>query len=544
MGLAIAVGLVLVLARISPWVTEWLGRGNASILEWGSELHNSAFISVAEKLDGGGSDWVLRVLRWALILGLLAYQRWRHLFASLGAILAVDWLAAQLSPELSRLASFSGGAPQIPAASPDGFMSFAGLSVTLVVMGYSLIPRGRWRTRWFSIAGAAFGLVAVASVYLRVAQPTDVIVGGLLGAASAIVIFQLLVPDAAFPVTYSRSLSAAHLDVRGARNSAIRSALQDQLLDMNSKRSAAVRTALMDQLGCGLVGCDIADLEPFGLAGSAGSTPLRMRIAGDPDVHVFGKLYATNHLRSDRWYKLGRAIVYGSLEDEAPFTSVRRLVEYEDYMLRVMRDAAIQTPQPHGFVEITPNREYLLVTEFIAGAHEIDQVRVDGPIIHEGLGLIRGLWDAGLAHRDIKPANLLIRDGKLILIDVAFATQGPSPWRQAVDLANMMLTLAMQSDAKTVYEYAQNHFAADDIAEAFAATHGVTIPRQLRTMLRARRSEGLDLIEEFRDLAPPAEPIKIQRWSVRRLLLVAGLIVVGLLLAPALGNFLSEIDLF
>ena len=65
---------------------------------------------------------------------------------------------------------------------------------------------------------------------------------------------------------------------------------------------------------------------------------------------------------------------------------------------------------------------------------------------------MRRLWDAGLAHRDIKPANLLVRDGHLVLIDVAFAQVRPSPWRQAVDLANMMLVLAVRTDAERVYQ--------------------------------------------------------------------------------------------
>ena len=68
-----------------------------------------------------------------------------------------------------------------------------------------------------------------------------------------------------------------------------------------------------------------------------------------------------NHVRADRWYKLGRQILYGRLEDEAPFSSVRRLVEYEDYALRLLRDAGIPTATPYGIVEITPEREYMLV---------------------------------------------------------------------------------------------------------------------------------------------------------------------------------------
>ena len=63
---------------------------------------------------------------------------------------------------------------------------------------------------------------------------------------------------------------------------------------------------------------------------------------------------------ADRWYKLGRTILYGRLEDETPFQSVRRLVQYEDYALRVMRDAGVPTAAPFGIVQLTPEREYLL----------------------------------------------------------------------------------------------------------------------------------------------------------------------------------------
>jgi hypothetical protein len=107
-------------------------------------------------------------------------------------------------------------------------------------------------------------------------------------------------PSQIFPVSYRRR-SAAHLDVGGARGQAVGRALHDQL---------------------GLV---VEKVEPFGLAGSAGSTPLRIKVKGDLDTWLFGKLYARNHLRADRWYKLGRELLYGRLEDEKPFnTSSRR----------------------------------------------------------------------------------------------------------------------------------------------------------------------------------------------------------------------------
>jgi hypothetical protein len=178
-----------------------------------------------------------------------------------------------------------------------------------------------------------------------------------------------------FPVTY-RPGRSAHLDVGGQRGEAIRRALEEQL---------------------GLV---VADVTPFGLAGSAGSTPLRLEVRGDPRSSLFGKLYAENHLRADRWYKIGRELLYGRLEDEKPFHSVRRLVQQEDYALRLFRDSGLATPRPYGVAELTPEREYLLVTEFCDGAVELGEVAVvEEELIDSGLRMFhrwmatgRGRW--------------------------------------------------------------------------------------------------------------------------------------------------------
>jgi len=316
-----------------------------------------------------------------------------------------------------------------------------------------------------------------------------VVVGVGIGVTIPLLLFRRFTPNEVYPVTYRRGRSA-HLDIGGARGQAIRRALADQL---------------------GLV---VTEVKPFGLSGSAGSTPLRITVEGDPPRVLFGKLYAQSHLRSDRWYKLGRELLYGRLEDEKPFNTVRRLVQQEDYALSLMQRAGLPSPAPFGFVELTPEREYLLVTEFFDGAVELGEAEVDQQVIDDGLGIIRKLWDAGLAHRDIKPANLLVRDGHLLLIDVAFVEARPSPWRQAVDLANMMLCLALRSDPERVYRRALQSFTVEEITEGFAAARGLALPSQLRHLLRA---QGRNLHAEFIRLLPtPPQPIRVQRWSARR----------------------------
>ena len=279
------------------------------------------------------------------------------------------------------------------------------------------------------------------------------------------------------------------------------------------------------------------DIKPVGLEGSGGSTPLKLTVTDEDgrERTIFAKLYAKSHVRADRWYKLGRTMLYGRLEDETPFTTVRRFVEYEDYTLRMLGEYGFPTPAPLGIVEITPEREYLIAMDFFDDAVEIGEAEIDAHVIDEGLAMIRRMWDVGLAHRDIKPANLMVQRGELKLIDVFFVQVRPSPWRQAVDLGNMMLVLALRSDARTVYDAALRYFTPDELAEAFAATRGVASPTQLRQQMK---QDGRDLLAEFRSMAPARRPIAVQRWSVRRVaLIVASLGVLLLVALTGVGLF-------
>ena len=119
---------------------------------------------------------------------------------------------------------------------------------------------------------------------------------------------------------------------------------------------------------------------------------------------------------------------------------------------------------------------------------------------------------------------------------MAFAEVRPTPWRQAVDLANMMLCLALRSSAERVYQRALQFFTVAEISEAFAAARGIALPSQLRHAIRA---SGRDLGEEFLQLLPhrPA-PIRVQRWSTRRVGSSAAVLAAVFLLAITLANVL------
>jgi tRNA A-37 threonylcarbamoyl transferase component Bud32 len=465
-------------------------------------------------------QWVIAALGWATILVLLAVRRFRHLLVFLGAALLIHVVTAPLAyGMLDKLSALR--PPGIAMLGPAGLsaypvLSLATLTGRLVSMLYCLVPQGRRRQQGKALVAGIIALVALARLYLAVDTLTSVVVAIVIGVMIPLVAFRLLCPGEVFPVTYRRGRTA-HLDVGGRRGEAIRRALHDQL------------------------GVVVDDVQPFALEGSAGSTPLRIKVKGEEDAWLFAKLYARSHLRADRWYKFGRALLYGRLEDEKPFNTVRRFVQQEDYALALMQRAGVPSPEPYGVVELTPEREYLVVTEFLDGATEISQAEVDDAVIDQGLVIVHKLWEAGLAHRDIKPANLLVRDGRLYLIDVFFTEVRPSPWRQGVDLANMLLVLALRSDPKRVYERALRQFGVEEVSEAFAATRGLTMPSQLRRMMRA---QGRDLHAEFLRLLPePPRPVAIQRFTPRRIGLTFVLVAAVILVALAVNLNLRPLGL-
>ncbi len=514
--LAVAVLAVwIVVTLFSDWARRVTDEVDAAILRLLAR-HRAEWLSgMFRGIDRLATGWTMFVVAGALLASMLVFRRWRHLFTFLATVVVMELFGVLLIGAYSRPRPYD-------VTTIGRWQGYSLPSATLAVVGftvvgiiYAVVVPGLPRTIAKAVGAVVIGLVAIGRLYLGVDHPFDALTGIALGVALPLVAFRFFTPNELFPVTYRRG-KTAHLDVRGRRAEAIRRAVQDQL------------------------GVTVVESTPVGLAGSGGSTPLQLRVAGEPDTYLFGKLYAMNHVRADRWYKLGRSLLYGRLEDERPYQSVRRLVQHEDYAMRLLCDVGIPTAQPMGIVELTPEREYMMVTEFFDGAVEIGDAEIDDQIIDEGLAMIRQLWDAGIAHRDIKPANLLVKDGHLHVIDVAFVQVRPSPWREAVDLANMMLVLAVRTDADRVHQRALAYFTPDEIAEAFAAARGIASPTQLRTVMKR---DGRDLVNEFRALAPARPKISLQRWSVRRVLMVLGLLVLTVLVGQNVYNLFTPAEL-
>ena len=224
-----------------------------AVVGWLAGLEAPGLVAAMRGLAALGSWTAMNVLLWGLLLALLVLRRLRQLLVVLLAwILQAAMIQFLLAPLVQRPRPFGVEFRTDWTAWALPSEQMGALVVVLVGILYGLVPEGRWRQIGKWVATGLVALVAVARMYLGVEAPTDILVGVAIGVAIALLAFRLLAPSQVFPISYRRG-RAAHLDVGGARGQAIRRALHDQL---------------------GLV---VEEVEPFGLAGSAGSTPCGSR---------------------------------------------------------------------------------------------------------------------------------------------------------------------------------------------------------------------------------------------------------------------------
>jgi membrane-associated phospholipid phosphatase len=229
-----------------------------AVVRWLADLDAPGVVGAFRALAAVCSGAVLSIVANTLIITLVVLRRFRHLIIWLGVITVLQVGAGILLAARAHRprpfgadirAGWSGWAmPSLPMT-----LFTAGLVAIL----YSLVPEGRWRSAGKWVATTVVVMVGLSRVALGVDAPSDVLVGAVLGVTVPLLAFRWFTPNEVFPVSYRRGRTA-HLDVEGARGQAIRRALHDQL------------------------GVTADEVTPFGLAGSAGSTPLRISVPEDP----------------------------------------------------------------------------------------------------------------------------------------------------------------------------------------------------------------------------------------------------------------------
>ena len=110
---------------------------------------NDVLTEISKVLHVLGSMWIIRPLRWATILILLGFKRFRALFGMLGSIILVGEIVDGLALAIGRVRPFVEMIGEWDGYSHPS-RPVAALAATLTIMGLALIPRGRWRRADFA----------------------------------------------------------------------------------------------------------------------------------------------------------------------------------------------------------------------------------------------------------------------------------------------------------------------------------------------------------------------------------------------------------
>ena len=177
---AVVVGTLVVAPATHPAVQAV----DDTVWRWAGDVRNGPTTAVAVALSWLGSAWVNWPVRVAAA-ALLAWRRhWLRLAAFALAVVSSELLIGTVKGAVDRPRPPGSLISTSAAAFPSGHAIAS--AVTAVGLVLVLAPPGPSRWRW-EVRAVAFAVVmALSRVYLRAHWLSDVVVGGLLGAALAL----------------------------------------------------------------------------------------------------------------------------------------------------------------------------------------------------------------------------------------------------------------------------------------------------------------------------------------------------------------------
>src|SRR5580693_5244984 len=269
---------------------------NSAVLRLFARARTPWLTDVANGITAAGSGWAAAVIGLSAVAATIVFRRWRHLLVFLCSLFLLEIAIQLIDTGLTRPRPYG-----VRVIAGWAAISVTVLTFLLMGIAYCLVVPGRPRAYAKAAIAVIVTVFCLACLYLAVDHVDDLLLGVAIGVAIPVSAFRFFTPNEVFPVAYRRG-NTAHVDVTGRRGGAIRQGVRDQL------------------------GLTVTGITPVGLASSAGSTPLRLQVEGSAargrrggpvrpgPEYLFGKLYTKGHVRADRWYKLWRTILYGSLE--------------------------------------------------------------------------------------------------------------------------------------------------------------------------------------------------------------------------------------
>jgi undecaprenyl-diphosphatase len=430
----------------------------------------------------------------AAVIVTLRYRRFR-LLASLaaGAILA--------SAVLIGIIYLAGGArPRALAAGGGPWSWLTGASLAgpavLAAAAAGTVAAAPWLGRpWRRAAWILLWLAAIARLVTGTASPVEVVVAfaaGVTVGAGVLVLFG--VPDRRIgPDAIAAALASAGLPV------------------------ARVEPAAVEAKGS----------RPF-IAASEDGEPLFIKVLG------------SDQRDADLLYRAYRFIRLRDIGDTRPAASLIQAVEHQALAAVMAERAGVAVPAVRQVIK-TADGSALLAMERVDG-RSLDRTpeqSVSDTMLRELWKQVDGLHRARIAHRSLRAANIVVdRAGRPWIVDFSFSELGATQRQMALDVAELLASLATVAGAERSVAGAAAVIGPDGVAVAVPLLQPLALSAGTRRAIA--RQDGL--LTKTRAAAAAAggredqELARIQRVRPRTLLAIAAAAGAFYYLLPQLAD--------
>ncbi|TKJ31389.1 hypothetical protein A6V29_18325 [Blastococcus sp. CCUG 61487] len=266
-----------------------------------------------------------------------------------------------------------------------------------------------------------------------------------------------------------------------------------------------------------------------------------------------GRRLYVKYLEPDRYerdwlYRLYRLLAVRDVKDADAVAPLGQQAEHEAVAAMTARERGVRTPRV--LLARGGNRDAVVVQEFVAG-RPLDRLP-PGALTRD---LLDATWEqvavlrrARVAHHDLVAANVLVDDaGRPWIVDFGNALTGADDDALALDVAELMASLALLTDAAQVVAAAVERLGRDAVAVALPALAPLGLSAATRAGLREHPDRLALLRAEVRlrlELPDPARPEFPPAGLPARLCVTAGslLALLGVPLLAGVGPLVESVE--
>jgi undecaprenyl-diphosphatase len=291
---------------------------------------------------------------------------------------------------------------------------------------------------------------------------------------------------------------------------------------------AAVAVALQSD------GVDVRDLSLERVEGGRSQLYVAHRTDGSP---IFVKVYAGDSRDADLLYRSYRRYVLRGLGDTLPAPSLEQHVEHQAFLLMWAHRENVHCPQVE-LVTTLPDGSVALALEFVEGRRldALAEDEIDDALLDAVWREVRTMHEARIAHRALRAANIMIAGDRPVIIDLGFGEESASPRVQAIDRAELIVSLAALVGADRAVAAAAR--VIDPGLLAASAPFLQPLALSGATRKQASKSTLADLRARVAETTgqEPAPLERLVRVRPRTLMTIAALVGAFYLLLPKLAD--------